>query len=200
MFRPDYPLRKFFTFFAFFTMMFSGGLAPTVMVSRNLLGLDNNYSALIVPILVNPFLFLVMRTFYKTSVSMSLIESALLDGSGEFNTLIRIVTPISKPGIATVGLLFALAYWNEWFLALIYIKDRSLYPLQFLLMQMQISIETFRRNIHMMGGLGGISFEDLPSEGLRMAMCAFIVMPIACAYPFFQRYIIAGLTMGALKE
>ena len=161
-----------------------------------------SHAALIVPLMVNPFLFIVMRTFFKTAIPMSLIEAASIDGSGEFNTLFKIVVPIAKPGIATVGLLFALAYWNEWFLALIYIKNRNLYPLQFLLMQMQMSIETFRRNFHMMGTstVGGISFMDLPSEGLRMALCAFIVVPIAFAYPFFQRYIIAGLTVGAVKE
>jgi putative aldouronate transport system permease protein len=198
MFRRDYPFRHFFMFFAFFTMMFGGGLAPTVMVCRNLLGLNNNYAALIVPLLVSPFNFIVMRTFYRTTVSESLIESASLDGSGEFNTLFKIVAPISKPGIATIGLLNALAFWNEWYLALLYIKDRDLYPLQYLLMQMQINIDFIKRNLSLVSA--NVNLADLPSEGLRMALCAFIVIPIACAYPFFQRYIIAGLTVGAVKE
>jgi len=199
MFRPDYPYRNFFAFFAFFTMMFGGGLAPTVMVCRNLLGLSDNYAALIVPIMVNPFLFIVMRTFFKTSIPMSLVESASIDGSGEFNTLFRIVVPIAKPGIATVGLLFALAYWNEWFLALVFIRNRDLYPLQYLLMLMQLSVENLKNSIQMVG-MSSVNLSEMPTEGLRMAVCVFIVLPIACAYPFFQRYIIAGLTVGAVKE
>ena len=180
-------------------MMFGGGLAPTVMVCRNLLGMDNNYAALIVPALVNPFLFIVMRTFFKTAIPMSLIESASLDGSGEFNTLFKIVAPIAKPGIATVALMNAIAIWNEWFLALLYITDRELYPLQYLLMDMQMNIETIKRYGSQLG-ISSTQYGDLPTEGLRMALCVFIVVPIACAYPFFQRYIIAGLTVGAVKE
>ncbi|MDR1664091.1 MAG: carbohydrate ABC transporter permease [Clostridiales bacterium] len=200
MFRRDYPYRKFFTFIAFFTMMFGGGLAPTVMVCRAL-GLNNNYAALIIPALVSPFNFIVMRTFFKTSISESLIESAALDGSGEFNTLFKIVVPIAKPGIATIALLNALAYWNDWYLALLYVDVRDMYPLQYFLMQMQNNIEFLKRNAAIMGG--GVAMEalaEMPSESLRMALCVFIVVPIAFAYPFFQRYIVAGLTIGAVKE
>jgi putative aldouronate transport system permease protein len=199
MFRKDYKLRKFFTFFAFFTMMFGGGLAPTVMVTRSVLGLSENYGALIVPLLVSPFNFIVMRTFFKTAIPDSLIEASFLDGSGEFRTLFRIVMPIAKPGIATIALLNAVTYWNDWYLALLYVHDKALYPLQFLLMEMQRNIEFIRQNSAMLSA-GAVNFGDLPSEGLRMALCVFIVVPIACAYPFFQRYIIAGLTLGAVKE
>lgn len=199
LFRKDYPFRGFFAFFAFFTMMFGGGLAPTVMVCRNLLGLSNNYAALIVPLLVSPFNFIVMRTFFKSAIPESLIESASLDGSGEFNTLFKIVVPIAKPGIATIALLNAVSYWNDWYMALLYIQDRNLFPLQYLLMQMQRNIEFIKRNSAVLSA-GSVNFSDLPSEGLRMALCVFIVVPIAFAYPFFQRYIIAGLTVGAVKE
>jgi putative aldouronate transport system permease protein len=199
MYRRDYPLRGFFTFFAFFTMMFGGGLVPTVVVCRNMLGLDNNYASLIVPLLVSPFNFIVMRTFFRNSVPESLIESASLDGSGEFNTLFKIVMPISKPGIATIALLNALTYWNDWYLALLYIDNPDLFPLQYLLMRMQMNIEAIK-NSTMAALEVAMQYADLPSEGLRMALCVFIVLPIACAYPFFQRYIIAGLTIGAVKE
>lgn len=198
LFRRDYPFRTFFAFFAFFTMMFGGGLAPTVMVCR-MLGLSNNYASLIVPMLVSPFNFIVMRTFYKSAIPDSLIEAASLDGCGEFRTLFQIVAPIAKPGIATIALLNAVMYWNDWYLALLYIQDRNLYPLQYLLMQMQRNIEFIKRNSAVLSA-GSVSFSDLPSEGLRMALCVFIVVPIACAYPFFQRYIISGLTVGAVKE
>jgi len=197
--RPDYPFRKFFAFVMFFTMIFGGGLVPTVVVIRNLLGLNNNLGALIIPALVVPFHVIIMRTFFKTSVPESLIESARLDGSGEFRTLFLIVVPIAKPGIATVALLTAIGYWNDWFLAMLFIRDRSLFPLQYLLMEMQNNIEFLRRNLAMIGA-ANVNFADLPGEGLRMALAVIIVLPIACAYPFFQRYIISGLTVGAVKE
>jgi len=199
LFRRDFKLRGFFAFFAFFTMIFSGGLAPFVVVSRNLLGLTNNYAALIVPMLVNPFNLIIMRTYYKTSIPESMIEAARIDGSGEFRTLFSIVVPIAKPGIATIALLNAVAYWNDWYHALLFIRDRTLYPLQYLLMEMQRNIEFITRNSAMLSA-GTFTFSDLPTEGLRMALCAFIVVPIAFAYPFFQRYIISGLTLGAVKE
>ncbi|MCL1988042.1 MAG: carbohydrate ABC transporter permease [Firmicutes bacterium] len=200
LYRRDYPLAGFFAIFAFFTMLFGGGLAPTVMVIRNLLGLADTYWALIVPLLVNPFNFFLMRTFLKVSVPESLIESARLDGSGEFRTLFSIVVPLAKPGIATIALLTALAYWNDWFNALLFIRNRELYPLQFLLMEMQTNIDFIRRNMALLGASANIDFTQLPSEGLRMALAVLIVLPIAFAYPFFQRFIVAGLTVGAVKE
>jgi len=199
LYRRDYKLRGFFAFFAFFTMIFSGGLAPFVVVSRNLLGLTDNYAALIVPMLVNPFNLIIMRTYYKTSVPESMVEAARIDGSGEFRTLFTIVVPIAKPCIATIALLNAVAYWNDWYHALLFIRDRNLYPLQYLLMEMQRNIEFITRNSAMLSA-GTFTYTDLPAEGLRMALCAFIVVPIAFAYPFFQRYIITGLTLGAIKE
>jgi putative aldouronate transport system permease protein len=199
LFRKDYKYRGFFAFTAFFTMIFSGGLAPFVVVSRNLLGLTDNYAALIVPMLVNPFNLIIMRTYYKTSIPESMIEAARIDGSGEFRTLFTIVVPIAKPGIATIALLNAVAYWNDWYHALLFIRDRNMYPLQYLLMEMQRNIEFITRNSAMLSA-GTFTFSDLPTEGLRMALCAFIVVPIAFAYPFFQRYIISGLTLGAIKE
>jgi len=197
--RPDFPFRKHFAFYLFFTMVFGGGLVPTVFVIRNFLGLSDNLWALIVPALIIPFHVIIMRTFFKTSVPESLIESARLDGAGEFRTLFSIVVPISKPGIATVSLLTAINYWNDWFLALLFVRDRRMFPLQYLLMEMQQNIEFLRRNLAMVGS-ANVNFADLPGEGLRMALAVIIVVPIAFAYPFFQRYIISGLTVGAVKE
>jgi len=200
LYRKDYPLRHFFSFFVFFTMVFGGGLVPTVIVIRNLLNLGNSMGALIIPSLVVPFHVIIMRTFFKTSVPESLVESAHIDGSGEFRTLFSIVIPLAKPGIATVGLLTAIGYWNDWQLALLFIRDRSLFPLQYLLMEMQQNTEFLRRNLTMIGSASGVNLADLPGEGLRMALAVIIVLPIACAYPFFQRFIISGLTVGAIKE
>jgi len=198
MFRKDYKLRQFITFFSFFTMMFGGGLTATYMVSKNLLGLYNNYWALIVPLLVNPFNFIIMRTFYQSSVPDALIESAFIDGSGEYRTLFQIVLPISLPGIATIALFNMIAYWNEWFIGMLYIDKSKLMPLQLLLVKMQQEAEFVSKNS---GRLGSIAAHmgPIPTESLRMALVVIIVIPIAFAYPFFQRYIISGLTIGAVK-
>lgn len=199
LFRRDFKLRGFFTFFSFFTMIFGGGLIPTYIVCKNLLGMSNNYAALIVPMLVNPFNIIIMRTFFQTSVPFDLIEAATIDGSGEYSTLTRVILPIVKPGIATVALLTALAYWNEWFLCLLYITDRHLYPLQYLLMEMQRNAEFISRNSSVMGAASAEAVRNLPNQTMRMAVVVFIVLPIACAYPFFQRYVVAGLTIGSVK-
>jgi putative aldouronate transport system permease protein len=198
MFRKDYKFRKFITFFSFFTMMFGGGLTATYMVSKNLLGMYNNYWALIVPLLVNPFNFIIMRTFFQSSVPDALIESAFIDGSGEYRTLFQIVLPISLPGIATIALFNMIAYWNEWFIGMLYIDKSKLMPLQLLLVKMQQEAEFVSKNS---GKLGSIATQigPVPTESLRMALVAIIVIPIAFAYPFFQRYIISGLTIGAVK-
>ena len=176
LFRKDYRLRGFFSFLSFFTMIFGGGLIPTY-----------------------PFNIIIMRTFFQTSVPFDLIEASTIDGSGEYTTLIRIILPIVKPGIATVALLTALAYWNEWFLCLLYVTDRNLYPLQYLLMEMQRNAEFLARNSSMIGASGASAIASLPSQSMRMAVVVFIVLPIACAYPFFQRYVVAGLTIGSVK-
>jgi putative aldouronate transport system permease protein len=199
LYRKDFKFRGFFAFFAFFTMIFGGGLAPTVMVCKAL-GLNNNYAALIVPLLIYPFYFIVMRTFFKTSVPESLIESAHIDGAGEYRTLFQIVMPISKPGIATVALLTSLGFWNEWFLSLLYITDDKYIPLQYLLVRLQRNVEFIVRNSSMMGAEASTAIRNMPSQSLKMALVVFIVVPIALAYPFFQRYIISGLTVGAVKE
>ncbi len=200
LFRKDYKYRKFFNFISFFTMIFGGGLIPTYMICRNVLGLSENYAALIVPILFSPFNIIVMRTFFQTSVPMELIEASTIDGSGEYGTLGRIVLPIVKPGIATIALLNALAYWNEWFLAMLYVRtNMKVIPLQYLLMQMQRNAQFLAKNSAMIGADAARMIADLPSQTLRMAVVTLVVIPIACAYPFFQRYVVAGLTIGSVK-
>lgn len=199
LFRRDYKYRRFFTFFSFFTMLFGGGLVPTYMVCKQLLGLSDNYAALIVPLLVNPFNIIIMRTFFMSSVPEELIEAAAIDGSGEYSTLFRIIVPISKPGIATVGLLNALAYWNEWYTALLYVRDNDHIPLQYLLMKLQRNVEYLAKNSAQMGAEASKALKTMPTQSLRMALVVLVVVPIAFAYPFFQRYIIAGLTVGSVK-
>ena len=200
LFRRDFKFRGFFNFFSFFTMIFGGGLVPTFVVCKSVLGLSDNYAALIVPILFSPFNVIVMRTFFQTTVPMELIEAATIDGSGEYSTLMRIVLPIVKPGIATIALLNALGFWNEWFLSLLYLnKNMDIMPLQYLLMRMQRNADFLAKNSSMMGADAAKAAAQLPSQSLKMALVVFIVVPIACAYPFFQRYVVAGLTVGSVK-
>lgn len=199
LYRKDFKYRGFFTFFAFFTTMFGGGLAPTYVVCKQMLGMNDNYWALIGPLLVNVFNLIIMRTFFQSSVPEALIESAAIDGSGEWRTLFSIVVPVAKPGIATIALLNALAYWNDWFLALLYIRKDEYIPLQYLLQKMQRNIDFLKQNSSLLPPDIAAKMKDMPMQSVRMAICVFIVLPIACAYPFFQRYIIAGLTIGSVK-
>ena len=200
LFRPDFKYRGFFTFFSFFTMIFGGGLVPTYVICTQVLGLTENYAALIVPLLVSPFNIIIMRTFFKSSVPLELIEAATIDGSGEYSTFFRVVLPIAKPGLATIALLNALAYWNDWYLSLLYIKqNKVLQPLQALLMELQNNVEYLNR---MSAALGSSAIQEAmraPTQTLRMALVVLIVVPIACAYPFFQQYIVSGLTIGSVK-
>ena len=180
-------------------MLFGGGLAPTYVVCKTVLGLSDSYWAVIIPMLLNPFNIIVMRTFFQSSIPEELIDAAAIDGAGEYTTLFKIIIPISKPGIATVGLLSALAYWNEWFIPMLYIREAKFFPLQYLLMQMQTKVDFLVKNSSMIGAEASNIVSDLPSDSLRMALVVLIVVPIACAYPFFQRYIVSGLTIGSVK-
>lgn len=200
LYRKDFKYRGFFNFLSFFTMIFGGGLVPTFVVCKTLLGLSDNYAALIVPLLFSPFNVIVMRTFFQTTVPRELIEASTIDGAGEYRTLVQVVLPVVKPGIATIALLNALAFWNEWFLSLLYItKNMSVIPLQYLLMRMQRNADFLAKNAGMLGADAAAAARNLPSQSLKMALVVFIVVPIACAYPFFQRYVVAGLTVGSVK-
>lgn len=200
LYRPDFRFRGFFNFFSFFTMIFGGGLVPTYIICSQVLGLSENYAALIVPLLVNPFNIIVMRTFFKSSVPLELIEAATIDGSGEYNTLFRVVAPIAKPGVATIALLNALVFWNDWYLSLLYIKrNKVLQPLQALLMELQNNVEYLSRMAGQMGAAAINEAAKMPSQSLRMVLVVLIVVPIACAYPFFQQYIVSGLSVGSVK-
>ncbi|MDE6933635.1 MAG: carbohydrate ABC transporter permease [Oscillospiraceae bacterium] len=200
LYRPDFKFRGFFNFLSFFTMIFGGGLVPTYIVCSQVLGLSENYGALIVPLLVNPFNIIIMRTFFKSSVPLELIEAATIDGSGEYNTLFRVVAPIAKPGVATIALLNALVFWNDWYLSLLYIKrNKILQPLQALLMELQNNVEYLSRMAGQMGAAAINEAAKMPTQSLRMVLVVLIVVPIACAYPFFQRYIVAGLSVGSVK-
>lgn len=198
--RKTFRYRKLFTGILVATMFFNGGLVSTYMVVANFLHLKNNFLALVLPVAVTPFNIIVLRTFFATSVPDALIESAKIDGASQFKIFTDIVLPISLPGLATVALFLTLTYWNDWKNALLYIDSKSLYPLQYLLMKIERNIEFIAQN----AGRGSMGLDSalsrLPSETAKMAIVVITTLPIACAYPFFQRYFVSGLTVGSVKE
>lgn len=199
--RKNFSYRGFFSFIAFFTMLFNGGLVPTYLVVTQMLHLKDTLWALILPLVMNAFYILILRTFYSTTVPDAIIESAKIDGAGELRAFFTIVVPISLPGIATIGLFATLGYWNDWFNALLYIDNPSLVPLQSMLMRIENSMQFLLSNAQLSSS--GQSLEllrTLPQEATRMALVVLATVPIACAYPFFQRYFVQGLTIGAVKE
>lgn len=195
--RPNFKYRRFFTKFALLTMLFSAGMIPNYIVMTKLLGLKDTVWALILPMALSPFNIIVMRTFFKRTVPDAIIESARIDGASEFRIFIQIVLPLAVPGIATISLFAALAFWNDWFNALLYINSESLYPLQYLLMKIQSNLDYISNNVGLSGINSGIG---LPKESARMAMVVLSTLPIAVSYPFFQKYFVSGLTIGGVKE
>ncbi|WP_312258430.1 carbohydrate ABC transporter permease [Romboutsia ilealis] len=194
--RKGFKYRRQFTFLVFFTMLFGGGMVPSYIVMTQVLGLKNSIWALILPLAFNSFNIIVMRTFFQKSVPDSIIESARIDGASEFRIFIKIVIPLAIPGIATIALFSTLAYWNDWFNAMLYIDYQNLVPLQHMLMKIEKNMEFIRQNAM----LSGEVMSALPQESVRMAMVVVSTLPIACTYPFFQKYFISGLTIGGVKE
>ena len=197
--RQQFKYRKFFTFFAFFTMLFSGGMVPFYIVSTQLLGLKNTIWALILPLAMNAFYIIIMRTFFMRSVPETILESARIDGASELRIFFQIVFPLSLPGIATIALFSTLGYWNDWFNALLFIDVPNLVPLQSLLMKIESNIEFMRQNVEI-SGLQADLLSAIPADGAKMAMVVIATLPIAISYPFFQKYFIGGLTIGGVKE
>lgn len=194
--RKGFRYRRQFTFLVFFTMLFGGGMVPSYIVMTQVLGLKNTIWALILPLAFNSFNIIVMRTFFQKSVPDSIIESARIDGASEFRIFTKIVIPLAIPGIATIALFSTLAYWNDWFNAMLYIDYQNLVPLQHMLMKIEKNMEFIRQNAM----LSGEVMSALPQESVRMAMVVVSTLPIACTYPFFQKYFISGLTIGGVKE
>ncbi|OXM14905.1 carbohydrate ABC transporter permease [Paenibacillus herberti] len=197
--RKNFQYRKFFNFFAFFTMLFNGGLVPTYIVVTQMLGLKDSVWALILPLMVNAFYVLIMRTFFITMVPDAIIESGKIDGATELQIFYKLVLPLALPGLATIALFSTLGYWNDWFNALLYIENPNLVPLQSMLMRietnMQFLLSQASSNASLAEGL-----QDMPQDTARMAMVVLATGPIVLAYPFFQRYFVQGLTIGAVKE
>ncbi|WP_067141487.1 carbohydrate ABC transporter permease [Oceanivirga salmonicida] len=197
--RPNFRLKSLFTYVIFIPMIFNGGLVASFVVNTHLLGLKNSYWALILPICVNSFNVILARSYFSTNIHSSLIESAKIDGATQLQIFTKIVLPLAKPLIATLALFLSFGYWNDWFQAALYISDSSKLPLQAVLNNIQKNIEYLAQNPSI-----GLTLQEyirnLPTESMRMAIAVMIIVPIALAYPFFQKYFITGLTVGAIKE
>lgn len=193
--RKDFKWRNHFSFFFFFTTLFSGGLVPWYLLIVNYLHMKDTPMALVVPMLLNVFYIIVMKSF-MSSIPEAIVESAKIDGAGDFLIYARLVLPLSKPALATIGLFLALAYWNDWYNALLFISDERLMPLQYYLYKMLGNMDGMRKA---MMSAGAIVTTTIPSESLKMAMTVVATGPILLAYPFVQRYFVQGLTIGAVK-
>jgi len=196
--RKDFPFRTGLTFYVFFTMLFAGGLVPWYLVYTNLLGINNSLLALIVPnLLLSGWNIIIMRTFFTNTIPPELIECAQMDGASEFRIFFQIILKLSLPVLATIGLFTTLAYWNDWWNSLIFISNRDLYSLQYLLNKILMDINVI---FNTPGNSNQTKLLTLiPHETVRMAMAVIGIGPIILAYPFFQKYIVQGLTIGAVK-
>jgi len=190
--------RNKIAFFVYFTMLFSGGLVPSYLLISKYLNLKNTLWVYIIPGLINPYNMFLMRNFFKT-IPESLSESAKIDGANDVYILFKIVLPLSKPALATIGLFYALGYWNEWFTCVLYITDNKLISLQYLIMNVLREID-FMKELGKLQQTLAIQLEYIPPAfSGRMATAVVTIGPIIFAYPFVQKYFVKGLTVGSIK-
>lgn len=196
--RPYFKLKTLYTWVVFIPMIFNGGMVASYVVNANILNLRNTLGALILPLAVSSFNIIVCKTFFRSTIPDSIIESAKIDGASQLRIFTMIVLPISTPVLATIALFLTFGYWNDWFQSSLYITNSKLVSLQALLNNIMRSLDYIANNPS-----AGLSLQQyrnqMPSESVRMAIAVIIVVPIACAYPFFQKYFISGLTIGAVK-
>ncbi|MBE9916143.1 carbohydrate ABC transporter permease [Paenibacillus donghaensis] len=195
--RRDLPGRTALSFIVFFTLLFNGGLVPTYMVYTQVFDVKDTIFALLIPwLLMNGFNVMLMRTFFATTIPGALLEAANMDGAGELTMYIRIILPLSLPILATVGMFQGLAYWNDWNNGLVFITDPKLFSLQNLLNRIMNDVQYLASNSNVNSGN---ALAQLPSETFRMAIAVIGIIPILALYPFFQKYFIKGMTIGAVK-
>ncbi len=193
--RRSYRYRNFLAFYMFFTMLFNGGLIPSYILITRYLHMGDTLWVLFVPGLVSAWNIILLRTFFQ-GIPESLVESAKIDGAKELRIFFSIMVPLSKPSLATIALFISVGLWNDWWNALIYITNKDLVPLQYLLHKLIMQNEFLTQSASQMPG---ITIADLPTETYRMAMCILAAGPMLFAYPFFQKYFVRGLTIGGVK-
>ncbi|WP_040950095.1 carbohydrate ABC transporter permease [Gorillibacterium massiliense] len=190
----DFKFRNYFAFYFYFTTLFSGGLVPWYILMVKYLHMKNSYLALIVPLLLNVFHIIIMRTFIS-AIPGEIRESATIDGAGDFTIFFRLTLPLLKPALATIGLFIALGYWNDWFNTMLFIDKSSMYNLQYYLYQTLSKMEF----LNYAASNAGITITDIPSDAYKMAITIVTTGPIVLLYPFVQRYFVKGITLGAVK-
>lgn len=182
------------------TGLIGGGLAATYILMTRLLQIDDTIWVFILPGLVSPFHVIMLRTFIQTSIPDSLVESAKLDGANEFQIYARIVLPLFKAGLATIGLFGVVSRWNDWFTGVLYIRDQKLVPIMTLLQQLERNMEMLKSGSPAAATAEGMRMmAQMPAEATRIAIMLFAILPLLICYPFFQQYFIKGLTVGSVK-
>lgn len=190
--KKKYPLALPMTALLAFTMWFDGGLIPTYILNRSL-GLVNNFWVYILPGLISPWYCIILRNFFQ-SLPDSLEESAFVDGANELQILFKIILPLSKAALATVGLFYAVLHWNSWFDSMLYMTDRTRWTLQYMLRQIIASANMS----DLMAQTNDVSAKP-PSEMIRMASTVVATVPILMVYPFLQKYFVKGVLVGSVK-
>lgn len=192
--RKDFKYRNQVAMFLYFPSIFSGGMLPSYLLVVKYLGLKDNIWALILPGMISAWNIFLLRNF-MSDIPDSIMESAKLDGANDFQIFARLYLPLSKAGLATIGLFTALGYWNSWSGAMLYINSAEKFPLQYLLYSMLANVQGLRE----MAAASGVAMPNLPSETYKMAMAVVTTGPILLLYPFVQRYFVKGITVGAVK-
>jgi len=188
--------RNAIAFYAFFTMIFSGGMVPWYIIVSNVLHLRNTFFALILPYTINAWNMFLLRNFFRT-IPKEIGESAKIDGAREITVFVRLMLPLAKPGLTTVGLFIALGFWNDWWLGLMFIENRHLYPVQLLLRAILSNVQFLRTSTA--AALAADVTRLIPYESVKMATCLVTIGPIIFLYPFVQRYFMKGIIVGAVK-
>ena len=189
--RKDFRYRNILSFYVFFTLLFNGGMVPFYILVTQYLGWKDSVLALIVPYLATAWYVLILRTSFA-QLPTELLEAARIDGAGEWRIFFQMVMPLSKPVLATISLFYILRYWNDWFMALLFVNDPKLYPLQYLLQVLMRNINFLASNPQTMG-------EPIPTSSARMAMAVLAFGPALFAFLLLQKYFIRGITIGSLK-
>lgn len=192
--RKDFPWRNKFSFFFFFTTLFHGGLVPWYLLCVRYLNFRNSYIGLLLPLMFSVWNMIIAKSFMN-GIPSAITESAKMDGANDMVIFIRLIMPLSKPLIATLGLFSALAYWNDWYNCMLFITDENMFTLQYYLQRMLGSAEAMR----LVAEKSGIALPSIPLESMKMAMTVIATGPIVLLYPFVQRYFVKGLTIGAVK-
>lgn len=194
--RESLPGRKVISFILFFTMLFNGGFVPTYLIYANIFHIVDTYWGIVVPyLLMNAFYVIMCRTYITSNVPNEVVEAARIDGAGEMAVLLRVVTPMSRPILATIALMSAIAYWNNWTNGVYFIRIRTeLYGIQNFLNSVMNNVTVLSSHSSSLG-----TARQIPSTGIRMALAVIAVIPVLIAYPFFQKSFVAGITVGSVK-